>query len=135
MKNIFDLIGRIFISIVFLLSGFHKILNFEDTIQWMGSFGLPDFLLIPAIILEIVAPIMIIVGYHTRIAATLLSLFCILTALIFHKDFSDPVQFIAFMKNIGLAGGFLFLVVNGSQNFSLDKKFRKNVWYKNKKDY
>jgi len=27
------------------------------------------------------------------------------------------------MKNIGLAGGFLLLAVNGAKDFSLDKKF------------
>jgi len=54
----------------------------------------------------------------------LLSLFCIVTAVIFHNDFSNQMQFIAFFKNIGLAGGFLFLVINGSKGFSLDKKFK-----------
>ena len=54
MTNILDLIGRIFISIVFLLSGFHKIGNYEGTVGWMESFGLPGFLLIPAIILSLI---------------------------------------------------------------------------------
>ena len=48
--------------------------------------------------------------------------FCVATAIIFHSDFSDQMQFISFMKNIGLAGGFLFIVVNGAKDFSLDKK-------------
>ena len=122
MTNILDLIGRIFISIVFLLSGFHKIGNYEGTVGWMESFGLPGFLLIPAIILEIVGPILIIIGYQTRIAAGALSLFCLATAIIFHNDFSDQMQFIAFMQNIALAGGFLFLVVNGAKGYCLDKK-------------
>ena len=122
MIKIFDLIGRIFISGVFLLSGFSKIGNYDGTVGWMESFGLPGFLLIPAIILEIVGPILIIIGYQTRIAAGALSLFCLTTAIIFHTDFSDQMQFIAFMKNIALAGGFLFLVVNGARGYCLDKK-------------
>ncbi len=69
MTKILDLIGRIFISTVFLLSGFNKIENYEGTVDWMESFGLPGFLLIPAIILEILAPMLIIIGYQTRIAA------------------------------------------------------------------
>ena len=122
MIKIFDLIGRVFISGIFLLSGFNKIGNYNGTIGWMESFGLPGFLLIPAIVLEIVAPILIIVGYQTKIAAAALSLFCIATAFIFHNDFSDQMQIIAFMKNIALAGGFLFLVVNGAKGYCLDKK-------------
>ena len=122
MIKIFDLTGRVFISGVFLLSGFSKIGNYDGTVGWMESFGLPGFLLIPAIILEIVAPLLIIIGYQTRIAAGALSLFCIATAIIFHTDFSDQMQFIAFMKNLALAGGFLFLVVNGAKGYCIDKK-------------
>ena len=122
MTNILDLIGRIFISLVFLLSGFNKIGNYEGTVDWMVSFGMPGIFLIPAIILEVGAPILIIIGYKVKISAALLSLFCIATAVIFHNDFSNQMQFISFMKNIALAGGFLFLVVNGAKDFSLDKK-------------
>ena len=122
MINTFDLVGRIFISLVFLLSGFNKIGNYEGTIGWMESFGMPGIFLIPAIILEVGAPILIIIGYKVKISAALLSLFCIATAVIFHNDFSNQMQFISFMKNIALAGGFLFLVVNGAKDFSLDKK-------------
>ena len=123
MTNILDLIGRVFISLIFLLSGFSKISNYEGTVGWMESLGMPGFFLIPAILLEIVTPIFIIVGYKVKISAALLSLFCIATAIIFHTDFINQMELISFMKNIGLAGGFLFLVVNGAKDFSLDKKF------------
>ena len=123
MTNILDLVGRIFISLVFLLSGINKISNYEGTVGWMESLGMPGIFLVPAIILEIGAPILIMVGYKVKISAALLSLFCVTTAVIFHNDFSNQMQFISFMKNIGLAGGFLFLVVNGAKDFSLDKKF------------
>ena len=83
---------------------------------------MPGIFLIPAIILEIAAPILIIVGYKVKISAALLSVFCVTTAIIFHSDFSDQMQFISFMKNIGLAGGFLFIVVNVAKDFSLDRK-------------
>ena len=122
MTKFFDLIARISISILFLLNGIFKINNYEGTIGWMESFGLPGILIIPAIILEIIGPILIIIGYQTRIAAAALSLFCIATAIIFHNDFSDQMQLTAFLKNIALAGGFLFLVVNGAKGYCLDKK-------------
>ena len=122
MTNILDLIGRVFISLIFLLSGFSKISNYEGTVDWMESLNVAEIFLIPAIILEIIAPIFIIIGYKVKISATLLSLFCVATAFIFHNNFSNQMEFISFMKNIGLAGGFLFLVVNGAKDFSLDKK-------------
>tara|TARA_B100001093_G_C26631986_1_gene929298 strand:+ start:129 stop:497 length:369 start_codon:yes stop_codon:yes gene_type:complete len=122
MINVLDLFGRILISILFLLNGLFKINNYENTIGWMESFDLPGFLLIPAIILEVLAPILVIIGYKTKVAAASLSFFCLATAIIFHNDFSDQVQLTSFLKNIALSGGFIFLVVNGPKGFSLDKK-------------
>ena len=123
MTNILDLFARVFISLVFLLSGFNKIGNYEGTVEWMESYGMPGIFLIPGIALEVIAPIFVIIGYKVKLSAALLSLFCIATAVIFHNDFSNQMQFVSFFKNIGLAGGFLFLVVNGAKDFSLDKKF------------
>ena len=122
MTNILDLLGRIFISVLFFINGIFKINNYESTIEWMDSYDLPGVMIIPAIIIEIVAPILIVIGYKTKIAAALLFLFCISTAFIFHNDFSDQMQLTAFLKNIALAGGFMFLIANGARDYSLDKK-------------
>ena len=122
MTKILDLFGRVLISALFFLNGIFKINNYEGTIGWMESFGLPGILIIPAIALEIIGPVLIVIGYQTRIAAAALSLFCLATAIIFHNDFADQVQLTAFLKNIALAGGFLFLVVNGAKGYCLDKK-------------
>ena len=125
MANIADLIGRILISALFLLNGIFKISNYDGTIGWMESFGMPGILLIPAIILEIAGPVLIIIGYKTKLAAGLLSLFCIATAFIFHNDFANQMQLTSFLKNIALAGGFLILFANGAKAISLDNKFKK----------
>ena len=125
LANVLDLVGRIFISAIFLLSGINKIQNYEDSHDWMESLGVPGILLIPAIVLEVLAPILIIFGYQVKISAAFLSIFCIATAIIFHTDFSNQMQFISFFKNIGLAGGFLFLVIYGAKDFSLDKKLNR----------
>ena len=125
MTNILDLLGRILISALFFLNGIFKINNYEGTISWMESFGMPGMFLIPAIILEVAGPILIIIGYKTKLASGLLSLFCIATAIIFHNDFDDQMQFTSFLKNIALAGGFLILYINGAKSLSLDNKFKK----------
>ena len=124
MANLCDLIGRIFISLVFLLSGYNKIFNYDNTISWMEGFGIPGFLLWPAIVLEILLPIFIIIGYRTQISAIILAIFCLATALIFHYDFANQMQTIAFLKNFGLAGGFLFIAANGPKEWAIEKKKR-----------
>ncbi len=124
MINILDLIARIFISSVFLIAGINKINQYEGTVQWMESFGVPGILIIPAIILEVIGSVLIIVGYQTRITASIFSIFCISLAFIFHSDFSNQMQIVSFFKNLALAGGFLFLVVNGPGKISLDKKLK-----------
>ena len=120
MANILDLLGRIFISLLFLINGYFKILNYEGTLEWMEGYNVPGILLTPTIILELAAPILVILGYKTKISAFLLAAFCITTALIFHTDFSSQTQITSFLKNIALAGGFLFIVVNGAKKYSLD---------------
>ena len=122
MTNILDLFARILISTLFLINGIFKITNYDGTVGWMEGYGVPGIFIIPAIIIEILGPILIIVGYQTKITAAFLSLFCLATAIIFHNDFSNQMQLTSFLKNIAIAGGFLFLVINGSKKFSLDDK-------------
>ena len=122
MVNILDFLGRIFISALFLISAYNKIFNLDGSISWMESFGVPGLLLYPAIALEIILPVLVIIGYYARISAGILAIFCIVTAFLFHFDFSDQGQTISFFKNISLAGGFLFIVVNGTKEWSVDKE-------------
>ena len=122
MANVFDLIGRILISALFLISAYNKVFSIDGTMSWMEGFGVPGFLLYAVIVIEIILPLFVIVGYKARIAAALLAIFCVATAFIFHLDFSDPMQKVSFFKNIGLAGGFLFIVANGTKDWSVDRE-------------
>ena len=122
MSNLIDFIARLLISALFLLSAYNKILSIDGTMGWMEGFGLPGFLLYPTITLEIILPLFVIIGYKAKLSAGLLAIFCISTAFIFHYDFGDQMQTIAFFKNVGLAGGFLFVVANGTKEWSIDKK-------------
>ena len=74
---------------------------------------------------SLISAILIIICYQVKIASGLLCLFCIVTGVIFHSDFSNQMQLTSFLKNIALAGGFLFLLINGAKDFSLDKKYKK----------
>ena len=122
MANVLDLIGRIFISALFLISAYNKVFNLEGAMAWMEGFGIPGFLIFPAIAVEIILPILVIVGYRARLAAGILAIFCLMTAFLFHFDFSDQSQLVSFLKNIGLAGGFLFIVANGTKDWAVDRE-------------
>ena len=122
MSNLIDFIGRLLISALFLISAYNKILSVDGTMSWMEGFGTPGLLLYPAIALEIILPLFIITGYQARFSAGLLAAFCVSTAFIFHFDFSNQIETIAFLKNLGLAGGFLFILVNGTKDWSIDRK-------------
>ena len=122
MVNFFDLLARIFISSIFLLSGYNKIFNYSGTVSWMEGFGIPGFFLAPTIVLEVILPVLIIIGYKTRLAAALLCVFSIATAVIFHLDFGDQMQTIQLLKNFGLAGGFLFIAVNGTKEWAIESE-------------
>ena len=122
MANLIDLLGRLLISAIFLISAYNKIFSIDGTMGWMEGFGIPGFLIYPTILLEIILPLFVIVGYKAKISSAVLAVFCIATAFIFHFDFLDQIQTILFLKNIGLAGGFLFIVANGTKDWSIDRE-------------
>ena len=125
MSNLLDLISRIFLSLVFLINGYAKITNIDGTIGWMEMYGLPGFFIYPAILLEFIAPILLIIGYQVRLMSAALGMFCLATAVIFLRDFADPMTLTNFLKNVALAGGFFILVINGPKEFSLDHRTSK----------
>ena len=122
MANFIDLIGRLLISALFLFSAYNKIFSIDGSMSWMEGYGIPGFLLYPTIALEIILPLCVIIGYRARISAGLLAVFCLATAFLFHFDFADQMQTILFLKNLGLAGGFLFIVANGTKDWSIDRE-------------
>ena len=124
--QVIEVLGRIFLSTLFLIEGINKIFNYEGTIQYMENFGVSEYLAIPAIILEILFPLLLIIGYHAKIAALVMAVFTIVVAIIFHTNFDDHMQFITFFKDIAIAGGFIIIFVNGSGRFSLDYKLKLN---------
>jgi putative oxidoreductase len=115
-------VGRVLISLMFVMSGFNKIGGYAATQGYMESMGVPGMLLPAVIVLEIVAGLAVIVGWHTRIAALLLAGFTLLAGILFHGNISDQMQMIMFMKNIAITGGFLFLVAHGPGAYALDNR-------------
>ena len=120
--QVIQVLGRIFLSTIFLIEGTNKIFNYEGTIEYMENFNVPGYLAIPAIIVEILFSILLIVGYQTKISALILAIFTLTTALIFHTDFTSQMQLTSFLKNIAITGGFLIIFVNGAGKYSIDHK-------------
>ena len=92
----------------------------------MEDYGVPGILFIPAVIVEILFPLLLIVGYKTRLAALVLALFTLTVTIIFHTDFDDGMQLISFLKNLAITGGFMIVIAYGSNKFSLDHFLKSN---------
>lgn len=118
------LIARVLMALIFVLSGLSKIGAVDATTVYMEVMGVPGILLWPTIIFEIVAGLLIVAGYQTRIFAFLLAGFCLVSAAVFHHQFVDQIQMIMFLKNLSMAGGFLLLSSVGPGMISLDAKSR-----------
>jgi putative oxidoreductase len=118
--HIVELVGRIFLSALFLIEGVGKLFTQEQVIMYMEDYSVPSILFIPAVVVEFLFPLLLIVGYKTRLSAIVLASFTILLAVIFHTDFSNPMQLTAFLKNFAIAGGFLIIFVYGPDKYSID---------------
>jgi len=105
-----------------VLFGLNKIFNYGATAGWMEAMGVPGALLPLVIILEVLGGLAIVVGWQTRWIALALAGFSVFSALVFHTNFADQTEMANFMKNIAIAGGFLFLVANGAGAMSLDNR-------------
>ena len=117
---IVEFFGRILLSALFLVEGVRKFFFQEETIMYMEDYGVPEILFFPSLSLEIVFPILLIVGYKTRFSASIMALFTLTVALIFHTNFENQMESIIFLKDIAIAGGFLIIAANEPKICSID---------------
>ena len=117
---IIEFFGRIFLSALFLIEGLKKISMQENVVMYMEDYGVPGILFIPSVILEILFPLLIIVGYKTKFSALVMTLFTFTVAIIFHTDFHEDMQLVFFLKDLAIAGGFMMIFAYGANKISLD---------------
>jgi len=125
----FPFMGRLFIGLPFMMSGLSKVAGYAGTIALIKSSTLPlppDLAYAGAIAVEIGCGLLVIVGYQTRIAASIFCLFCLATAVFFHLGWSNPDQIFHFIKNMVMTGGLLQLVTYGAGAVSIDNLRSKN---------
>ena len=121
MNHLSTLAGRFGLSLIFILSGFAKLgAGYAGTQGYMESMGVPGAVLPLVIAAEIGGGLAVLAGGLTRWAALGLAVFSVASAFLFHFDLGDQSQFINFMKNIAIAGGFLVLAAHGAGKFSVD---------------
>lgn len=120
MNTLSLLVGRIGLSLIFILSGLAKISGYAGTQQYMEAVGVPGGLLPLVIALEVGGGFAILAGLFTRPAAVALAGFSLVSAVLFHANLGDQMQFINFFKNVAIAGGFLALAASGAGAWSLD---------------
>ena len=121
--------GRIFLALIFVVSGIGKITGYAGTAAYMTSKGLPlvDILLPLTILIELGGGLLLALGWKARWAAAALLLFLIPTTLIFHQFWGlEPklaqMQKIHFLKNVAIMGGMMMVLAIGAGAWSVDRK-------------
>jgi len=129
LQSYSPVIGRILLTLIFFMSGLHKITDWESSAGYMASKGMPavSFFLGMAIILEIGGGLSVLLGYKARLGALALIIFVIPATFLFHNFWAMPaeqqqIQMILFMKNLAMIGGLLFVVAFGAGQISLDNR-------------
>ena len=122
-------IARILLALLFVLASFGKLTGLEGTAGYIASRGLPApmLLAVAAGVVELVAGVLIIIGWQARWAALALAAFTLVATFIFHNFWAVPeaqqmTQQLMFMKNISVVGGLLFVFAFGAGALSLDAR-------------
>ncbi|MGA2509508.1 MAG: DoxX family protein [Candidatus Acidiferrales bacterium] len=126
-SSVVPLLGRILVSVVFILGGIGKITGFsmEEGMVAAKHLPMPAVALGIALVIELVGGLAILLGLYTRFTAWVLFLYLIPTTFLFHNfwafqgmDRIDPM--IHFEKNLAIMGGLLILAAFGPGAYSLD---------------
>ena len=129
VKTYGPLAGRILLALIFVISGYNKLVGFDGTVGYIASKGLPlpQLAAAAAIAIELVGGVLLVIGWQTRWAATAIFLFMIPTTLIFHAFWAaaaanQQTETIQFMKNLCIMGGMLYVMAFGAGPLSVDNR-------------
>ena len=122
-------LGRVLLSLIFIIAGLQKIPGYAGTQQYMDAMGVPGALLPLVILVELVGGIALLVGWQARIAAFLLAGFSLVSGFLFHllpglgmEGMAGQAEITSFMKNVSIAGGMLMIVALGAGPMSVDNR-------------
>ena len=122
------LVGRVLLAAIFLIAGVRKVMGIAGTVGYFTKLGMPmaDLLVYVAIIVEIGCGLMLLVGWKTRYAAWIISLFVLVATFYAHRFWEfDAAQYgnqmNHFLKNFAIIGGMMFVAACGPGSLSVDK--------------
>ena len=125
LQNTATIAGRVFLGLLFVVSGFGKITGFAGTAAYMTSKGMPmaEVLLVGAIVVELIGGLMLVAGWKARWAALAIAAFLVPTTLIFHNPLGPDAQaqMTQFLKNLSIMGGMLLVAAFGPGTWSVDR--------------
>ena len=113
--------SRLLMAWIFVHEGAVLATNIDAASAGMLKLGVPAFLLIPTIALQLAAGLAIAIGWQTRLGAAALGLFCVATAILFHTNFAIRNELLHFEKDFAIAGGMFVLMVRGAGAWSVDE--------------
>jgi putative oxidoreductase len=122
LDSVVLLAGRLLLAWIFVHEGVFLATNFDAASAGMAKLGVPGLALIPTIALQLLAGIAIAVGWHARLGAAMLGLFCLATAVLFHTNFANRNELLHFEKDFAIAGGMFVLMLRGAGGFSVDTR-------------
>jgi putative oxidoreductase len=109
-------VGRIVLSVFFLLSGVTKIARNKMMVEYGRSrkLPMPGAAIALAALIELAGGLSVLTSFYPRIAAVILVVYLIPTTLIFHNFWTaagaeKQNQGVHFMKNVAIVGGLLIL--------------------------
>lgn len=119
-------VARFAFAFVFLNSAWYKIPGsefFAFQVETSAAAGIPfpTAAVLLAFVLEVVAAIMLIIGWYTRVAALALIVFVALIAAFFVRDFTDQMQMMTFFSCLQLIAGLLYVAVYGAKHVAVRK--------------
>ena len=122
------LIGRVMMAALYPPFGLLKVENWGRTVGMMRSLHAPAPLLAAgiAVFCETILPLLIIIGFRTRLLCLVMILYTAGATYLAHRFWLMPPAEameaqINFFKNIAIMGGFLVLAVSGPGALSVDK--------------
>lgn len=120
MATIAAIIGRLCIAVLFIVSGANKLADPAGAAQYITSnTSFSGSLAVPTGVFEIVAGVLLALGFMTRLVAIVLAAFVALTTLLFHYQITDPMQAQAALKNLAIIGGLLMVFAYGQVSWRM----------------
>ena len=124
-SSVVMVVARVSLGLIFLASGVGKLAGWSGTVGYAASKGVPEFLLVGAVALELLGAASLLAGWRTRWGVTALIVFLVPVTAVFHGPWTAQgaevqLQVIQFLKNLSIAGGLLAVAAAGPGAFSVD---------------